>query len=125
MQRRRLTSSQALSLFEGTFDLEPARFKQTSKDVLRHLTYSLVRTKQHMAAVSDATADTGTDALTPWAFGKISLKAPNDPTALLHKVPHEIDDPVVRRECSQALETVAQRDDVALRCQVNDDPTHR
>ena len=54
--------AETLAQFLGMFDQEPVRFKQIDKDALRHPTFSLVRTKMHMAAVSDATADTGTPA---------------------------------------------------------------
>ena len=49
----------ALEQFTGTFDLEPARFKQISTESLRNITFPIARTKTHMAVVCSAMADCG------------------------------------------------------------------
>ena len=81
----------------GTFDQEPVRFKQISKESRRNLNFPIVRTKAHMAVVCDAGTDVSTDAMKPWAVDQMSLKAPNDPVPLLHRVPHDIGDLNARR----------------------------
>jgi hypothetical protein len=111
----------ALEQFTGTFDQEPVRFKQISKEPLRNLTSPKVRTKTHMAVVCDAGAEASTDAMKPWAFDLMSLKALNDPAPLLHKVPHNIGELNAKRDWAQAFETAATAGGVALRCQVHDD----
>ena len=107
--------------FTGTFDQDPARFKQISKEPRRNFNFPIVRTKAHMAVVCDAGTDVSTDAMKPWAFGQMSLKAPNDPVPLLHRVAHDIGDLNARRGWAQALESAATANGVALRCQAHDD----
>ena len=110
-----------LEQFTGTFDLEPVRFKQISKESLRNLTFPIVRTMTHMAVVCDAGTDVGTDSMKPWAFDQMSLQALNDPEPLLHRAPHDIGDLSARRGWAQALGSAATANSVALRCQAHDD----
>jgi hypothetical protein len=52
----------------------------------------------------------------------MSLKALDDPTPLLHKVPHGTAGELsAKRDWAKALEAAATGDGAALRCQVNDD----
>ena len=62
------------------------------------------------------------DAMKPWAFDQMSLKALGDPAPLLHKVPHDTAGELsTKRDWAKALEATATGDGAVLRCQVNDD----